>query len=160
MKKKLLLLLFVISLFSINTCSAAAALDYSTDWQIGPFRLNDAFNVTLANKMFGQIQVINNDGRVGADMVRSIYLDKGFIAVKGNALKMVSTSDPALATPRGIRVGDTLSKVVAAYGFPTYTKKMDEFQDMYVYGSNGYEITFIAVPSGMIIKMVVSYPVL
>lgn len=159
MKKKLLLLLFVISLFSINNCSAAAALDYSTDWQIGPFRLNDDFNVTLANKMFGQIQVINNDGRVGADMVRSIYLDRGFIAVKGNSLKMVSTSDPALATPRGIRVGDTLSKVVSAYGFPTFTARLDEMQDMYIYGSDGYEITFIAVPSGIIVKIVVSYPV-
>lgn len=159
MKKKLLLTLFFISLFSINTCFAAAALDYGTDWQIGPFRLNDTFNVNLVNKFFGPIQVVSNDGRVGSDMVRSIYLAKGFIAVKGNALKIVSTSDPAMATPRGIRVGDTLSKVVDAYGFPTFTKSMDEQKAMYVYGSEGYEITFIAVPSGIVIQMVVSYPI-
>lgn len=54
-----------------------------------------------------------------------------------NTLLMVTITDPAYATDKGVRVGDTTDEVKEAYGDATEDSKY-----YLVYAADGYELTF------------------
>ena len=140
MKKIIALLVLVISIFS-STCFAAS-FSYTEDLQLGAFKVGDTYNEAKAISSYGKI-VKNKklkDKHFGP--TQQITFEKALVALRKSRVVGVETSKPYIATPKGIKVGDTTRDIINAYGDQAQTASDGTGNTMAVFGGQGAELIF------------------
>jgi len=162
MKKVICLILASVLIpMALNCPFAASWLEqkYGQEWWISPENdfsygeFNIHMSVDNAAKHYPSAPLSDVTSEIAAgDYQRIVTFDTLVLTFVSSGspfgLYSIESTDPSLITPRGLRVGDDVIKVLELYRTPKYIEN-----NVWVFGDGGYEYFKVTVKCGTVQKI-------
>lgn len=118
------------------------------DLQLGKIKLDMSYEV-LMKAMQQEPEKEAKDEYEGLEAKTLFFADNTQIYLVDNLVYSINVTSPAYPTPRGLKAGDSVERLIELYGEPA--NKEDESHWGYTY--DGYELFTVVIKDGKVIEM-------
>jgi hypothetical protein len=134
-----------------DSISEAKEFSASEDMQLGNLKV-DMQKSEIDKFITAEISetTVNTEFDMETEVVS--YDDGTIIQLIGGKIYSISVTTADYPTPRGLKVGDKSDILKQLYGEPTAVEE----DDRWIYSSRGYDLFFVTVKDGVVVKIMVS----
>jgi hypothetical protein len=134
-----------------DTSSEVKEFSASEDMQLGKLKV-DMTKSEIDKLMTAKISGSKIADEYGIETEILSYDDGTEIHLVGGKIYFISVITADYPTPRGLKVGDSSDTLKQLYGEPTAIEE----DDRWIFSSRGYDLFFVTVKDGVVVKVMVS----